>query len=103
MASLIGLLLAQPAGAWSTAASINESRAELAAAVLDGRIYVAGGFDASGVDLSLMEAYDARSDTWTYRRGLPIGLNHLGVAALNGTVYVAGGNVGSTPTRGLLA
>src|SRR3954453_8590032 len=90
-------------GAWTPAPGLNEPRAEVAAAVLDGRIYTAGGFDARGADLSSLEVFDSGAAAWQTRAPMPQGLNHLGMAALDGLVYVAGGSVGGTPTNGLFA
>jgi N-acetylneuraminic acid mutarotase len=88
-------------GSWSAGPGLLNTRAEIAAATLDGRIYVAGGFGPGGTDLRSLEVFD--SGLWQERAPLPRGLNHLGMAALDGLVYVAGGNVGGTPTNGLFA
>ncbi|HEY3057402.1 MAG TPA: kelch repeat-containing protein [Chloroflexota bacterium] len=100
---LFALIAALALGSWTTAPSLNEARAEIAATTLDGRIYVAGGFDRNGTDLTSVEMFDPVARVWQLRAPLPQGLNHLGVAPLNGEVYVAGGSVGGTPTSGLFA
>ena len=90
-------------GRWSKAPPLSEPRAEVSATALDGRIYVAGGFTASGADLASMEVLDRQVDGWQPRAPLPRGLNHLSIATSGGLVYASGGSAGSTPTTGLFA
>src|SRR4051794_32409340 len=90
-------------GSWTAAPSLGQPRAEVAATALEGRVYVAGGFEPNGGDLASVEVLDPGIGDWQARAPLPQGLNHLGMAALDGVVYVAGGNVGGTPTNGLFA
>src|SRR4051812_49097753 len=47
------------AAAWAQRAALPTPRAEVASAVLDGRIYVIAGFEASGNSSSVVEVYDA--------------------------------------------
>jgi N-acetylneuraminic acid mutarotase len=61
------------------------------AAVVDGKIYVAGGRPPRGHDFAV---YDPGADQWTVLPDLPTQRNHLGVAAIGGGVYVAGGRFG---------
>jgi N-acetylneuraminic acid mutarotase len=58
---------------------------------IGGSIYVCGGFGGD----KQMTRYDERSDSWTQRAEVPVGINHPGVVALDGKVYVAGGYSGS--------
>lgn len=62
-----------------------------ATAVVDGKIYVAGGRPPRGHDFAV---YDPTADTWTVLPDLPTQRNHLAAAALGGKVYVAGGRFG---------
>ena len=59
-----------------------------AAAVVDGKIYVAGGRPPRGHDFAV---YDPRGDTWTNLPDLPTQRNHLAAVAIDGKVYVVGG------------
>ncbi|MGD9890146.1 MAG: Kelch repeat-containing protein [Dehalococcoidia bacterium] len=93
----------QPSGTWSNGPPLVEGRAEVAAAVLDGRIYVGGGFDADGADLSSFEMLDPAAGQWVQRASIPVGLNHLGLAAAAGRVWVSGGSRGGTISRALYA
>jgi N-acetylneuraminic acid mutarotase len=94
------------AGGWADGPRLNDARAEIAAAVLDGRIYTGGGFDAQGADLTSFEVLDPATGAWELRAPIPLGLNHLGNAALGGAVYVSGGYAraaGGAPSPALFA
>lgn len=85
-------------GTWTTAAPAPTERTEVAAAALDGQIFVVGGFEAPALgnvlNLSIsnkVEVYDPRSDRWTTRAPLPVGLHHAGLAAVGRQLYVVGG------------
>jgi N-acetylneuraminic acid mutarotase len=62
-----------------------------AAAVIDGKIYVAGGRPPRGHDFAV---YDPATDAWTALPDLPTQRNHLAAAAIGGKVYVVGGRFG---------
>src|SRR5688500_13295511 len=53
---------ASEAASWTQRAALPTPRAEIASVVLDGRIYVIAGFEASGNSSDVVEAYDAASD-----------------------------------------
>ena len=89
--------------AWETRAPVPQPRAEVAAAILDGKIYLIGGFSKEGIT-SRVEMYDPAADRWTRRAPLPVALHHAGAAPLNGKLYVLGGLEGKrswTPSRSL--
>ncbi len=65
--------------------------ANVAGALLDGRIYVPGGTTASGSVTNALEVYDPKAATWTTRASLPVPLTAYGLAALNGQLYLFGG------------
>jgi len=67
------------------------ARTEVASAVLDGRIVVAGGLTADGGASDRVDVYDPATNSWQPGPALPLGLHHSGMAALDGRVYVAGG------------
>jgi hypothetical protein len=80
-----GLLAAVIAlASWTSAAGLNQGRAEVSAATLDSRIFVAGGFDSAGLDVASLEAFDPAVGFWQLRAPMPRGLNHLGMAGLGG-------------------
>jgi N-acetylneuraminic acid mutarotase len=70
-------------------------RQEVAVTALDGRVYVIGGFTATGAGSSAVEVYDTTADQWDRAADLPTRRNHAGAAALDGFVYVVGGFVGA--------
>lgn len=76
------------AGIWGSAAPLPVGRSEFAATVLDGKIYVAGGFGAE----SSFDRYDPGTDSWESLADLPEARNHLSLAALDGGIYIAGGH-----------
>jgi hypothetical protein len=66
-------------------------RTEVAAAVLEGRIVVAGGLTLDGAASDRADIYDPAANRWEPAPALPLGLHHSGMAALGDRVYVAGG------------
>jgi N-acetylneuraminic acid mutarotase len=83
-------------GKWATAKPMQPGRSETAAVVVDGLIYVPGGFGGP----ERFEVYDPQKDEWRKLAPLPDGRHHLMTAALNGRVYVFGGALANwTPTN----
>jgi Kelch motif len=80
----------QPAGRWSRGAPMPSARSELTSAVLDGRIYVAGGIAQLGASTDFA-VYDPQADVWAELPPLPEDLHHLGAAAAGGRIYLTGG------------
>jgi N-acetylneuraminic acid mutarotase len=80
------------ASRWSTRAPIPQGRSAAAAGVLDGRLYVAGGYANGG--LARVDAYDALADTWSQPAPLPATRHTDAPAATVGArLYVAGGSI----------
>src|ERR687897_1364984 len=90
--SLSGCAAAQGVaeGPWTRAAPMPTSRSEVAAAALDGRIYVAGGIAQWGTSPAF-EAYDPATDRWEELPPLPKAVHHLAAAATDDRIYVTGG------------
>ena len=84
--------------AWTVRAAMPSSRAEVASAALDGRIYVIGGVEASDNSSNVVEVYDVASDRWQRRANLPQARDHAMAATLGGKIYVFGGSAGSMTT-----
>jgi N-acetylneuraminic acid mutarotase len=76
---------------WIARAPMPTARSATAAAVIDGRIYVAGGRPPRGHDFAV---YDPEADEWTTLPDLPTARNHIAAAAIGGRFYVAGGRFG---------
>jgi len=99
------------AGTWVRGPNLPSPRQDAATAVLDGRIYIIGGFGpggeatnttyvlepAAGTDLtpsaSAPPAPVLPVGTWSTARSAPESMDHAAAAALDGFVYVAGGSI----------
>ena len=66
------------------------ARSGIAAAVLDGRIFVVGGEAPSGT-FQEVEAYDPTSNGWSTYAPMPRARHGLGAVALEGLLYVIAG------------
>lgn len=78
-------------GMWTEGAPMPTARSEVTSAVLDGKIYVIGGFEASGSNSSAVEAYEPATDSWVKTAPLPVTLDHAMAATVDGKLYVVGG------------
>jgi N-acetylneuraminic acid mutarotase len=78
-------------GGWAKRAPMPTARGGGGKAVIDGKIYVAGGRPPGG---SAFEVYDPATDIWEKLPDLPTQRNHLAMVALNGKIVVAGGRTG---------
>ncbi len=78
-------------GVWTeVASSVYTHGGTPVAAVIDGRIYVAGGSGA-GMFGNELEVYDPAANRWTPRSRMSCARNHTAGGAFNGKLYVAGG------------
>lgn len=79
--------------AWSEIAPLLAPRAAHAAAEVDGKLYVVGGYTvALAGHTPQVEVYDPATDTWTPGAPMPTGRDHLGAAAVDGKIYAVGGD-----------
>lgn len=94
------LAFAQP-GQWFSRAPMPTPRQETTPAVLNGRIYLPGGFNASAQAVTTVEAYDPAANTWSTPPPLPEILHHYGLATVGSRLYLLGGYTGNsfTPTN----
>jgi len=76
---------------WISKADMPTARRNLAAAVLDGRIYVIGGAPGNSGGLSTVEVYDPATDTWTTILPMPTPRAGMGIGVVNGKIYAIGG------------
>jgi hypothetical protein len=88
---------------WETKASMQQARAGLGVAVVNGKIYAIGGSTASGMYppdcfkggfVGTNEEYDPETDTWTYKASMPTPRDYFAVAAYGNKIYCIGGAVG---------
>jgi N-acetylneuraminic acid mutarotase len=84
---------------WRTRADMPTARQMETVAAVDGIIYVIGGNEglpAGDRDLSVVEAYDPATDTWTRKADMPAARCGPTSAVVNGIIYVIGG-MSATP------
>ncbi|HEY7299838.1 MAG TPA: hypothetical protein VH684_18175 [Xanthobacteraceae bacterium] len=99
-AILIGLGMAIPAqsqsappGTWAVKAPMPGGvRGEVAAVVVDGKLYAVGG-NVGGNSVPRNEVYDPATGGWRELAPMPVAHDHIGLAALNGKIYTFGGFV----------
>ena len=68
---------------------MHQPRYGLAATLgLDGKVYVAGGYNAAGVAVNTLEIYDPVAQTWTIGQSMGVPRAYLAVATgPNGRIY----------------
>ena len=76
---------------WQQMAAMPTARVCHSAAVLDGKIYVSGGFTTSRELSDAFEAYDPVTNTWATLASLSEARADHASAAFNGRLYVFGG------------
>jgi N-acetylneuraminic acid mutarotase len=76
---------------WSTAHPLPEPLQEMHGAVLDGQVYIAGGFDRSGQPTARAYRYHTASDTWERIADLPAPRHHMPLVVAYDTLYAVGG------------
>jgi len=99
------------AGSWLHGPNLPAPRQDSAVAVLDGHIYVIGGFGPGGSPTTSNFVLEQPAGTnltpsasappapvfpvgsWTTARAIPEAIDHAAAAALDGFIYVAGGSV----------
>ena len=91
---------------WQRLTDMPTPRLSSEAAVVDGKIYVVGGFSwigIPGVDikmLNVVEVYDPQTDTWSRKQDMPTPRRYFGTGVVAGKIYAIGGeNVFEEPQR----
>jgi len=87
---------------WSSAAASPVRRFEAPSAVVNGRVYVFGGWrwdNTAQVERAQqrVDMYNPDTNTWTQRANLPTKLTHAALAVDGTKVYLIGGFVGDDP------
>jgi N-acetylneuraminic acid mutarotase len=72
---------------WTALAPMLSGQGEAAAAALDGKIYLAGGYDTHRA----LQIYDTATGAWTAGPLLPAGTDNAGAIAYGGKLYFVGG------------
>jgi N-acetylneuraminic acid mutarotase len=78
---------------WSELAPMPTAREQPAADVINGQLYVAGGYN--GRYLGTLEVYNPATNSWTTKAPMPTPRQGVTAGVINGLLYVAGGNGGS--------
>ena len=78
------------ADAWTTKADMPTPR-EAKGSVVDGKIYVIGGFGSVGPPTSVVEMYNPATDTWSPKSNIPTARLQLYTSVVNRKVYAIGG------------
>jgi N-acetylneuraminic acid mutarotase len=76
---------------WTTRADMPTPRFGATAGVVNGVVYVIGGFSADGTYLSTVEAYDPTANTWTTKRDMSAARASAAASTVNAIMYVLGG------------
>jgi N-acetylneuraminic acid mutarotase len=80
---------------WANGASCPLALSESESALVNGNIYVFGGFDYPIGPITQSRIYEQATNKWFNIASLPQKLTHVGVAQIGSTIYFAGGYVGT--------
>lgn len=98
--SAIEVTRATPALAWEEVAAAPQRKFESMGEVVDGKLYVLGGYLNSSIETTAEVAvYDPAADAWSVRGDMPERLTHSGIATDFHYIYLAGGYVGDWESR----
>lgn len=79
---------------WQQLADMPTPRLYAEAAVVDGKIYVVGGYrviDRRMKTLKVVEVYDPQTDTWVRKQDMSIPRRQFGIGVVVGKIYAIGG------------
>ena len=76
---------------WRELEALSESRSGCALAVAQGKLWVAGGRDASGRTTASLFQFDPNIGRWEARAPMPTARRDLSLAAFDGRLFAAGG------------
>jgi N-acetylneuraminic acid mutarotase len=79
------------ANAWEAMAPMSTARYDSAAAAVDGKLYVMGGYDDDGNALSSVERYDLAKNAWEAVAPMSTARYDPAAAVVDGKLYVMGG------------
>ncbi|HEV7301964.1 MAG TPA: kelch repeat-containing protein, partial [Tepidisphaeraceae bacterium] len=74
------------------------TRSEALKGVVDGKLYVFGGFSGSAGPIVRSDVYDPKTNGWTRIADLPARITHVGVAVVGRDIYFAGAYTGLKAT-----
>ena len=79
-------------GIWERRADMPTARMAPGVSVVDGKIYVIGGYIGNIAGISTVEAYDPETNTWEAKAEMPTPRITLSASAVNGKIYAIGGH-----------
>jgi N-acetylneuraminic acid mutarotase len=77
--------------AWAKEAPMLGRQNEASTAVLDGKLYVIGGFENDTGPTTRVQVYDGATKAWRDGVPLPDPVHHSGAVVVNGRIYLVGG------------
>jgi hypothetical protein len=91
---------------WETCADMNYNHSHFAVGVINGKIYVAGGFmwtsASGGAEGNSVEEYDPISNQWSPKRDMTTTRSCPGYGVIDNKLYVAGGETPGDGTTNVL-
>ena len=88
---------AWPTLKWKKAAPSPFARVESPTAVVDGKLFLFGGFTETLDASPQVSVYDPEDDSWSQRKDMPTNPTHLNTASDGTTIWLAGGFKGKHP------
>jgi N-acetylneuraminic acid mutarotase len=85
----VGWLALSGQQSWATQAAMPTARWWIAVGVVNGKIYVIGGYN--GGYLATVEEYTPATNSWATKTAMPTARAGAAAAVVNGTIYVIGG------------
>jgi hypothetical protein len=76
---------------WTAKASLPAPRHSMASGVIDGKLYLAGGFNVADAAVATLLIYDPATNTWAEKSPMPTARGFPAGAVLNGQLYVVTG------------
>jgi N-acetylneuraminic acid mutarotase len=83
---------------WTSGAASPITRAEAARGVVDGKMYVFGGYYNAKIQATpRCDVYDPGTNTWKRIADMPVAMTHQGMVTDGTTIWLIGGYVGDHP------
>src|SRR5437764_477391 len=87
--ALAPLAAARAQEIWTNLAPLPQPQCEAGTDVLDGKIYVLGGWSTNSSETwNAVQIYDPATNKWSAGPKMPVGVNHNGAAVAGGKLYV---------------
>jgi hypothetical protein len=94
---------AQALSTWTSLAPLPQPQVEAGAALLDGRIYILGGWRDESAPWARTQVSDIAKNIWSEGVPSPVALHHNGVVAMEGKIWLVGGFTGKFGERAPVA